>query len=500
MAFSKPYDFGYDRRAAWTSPVSRSAARTSYDSGPSPSSGFATYVSTASLNSPRTMCRPTRWVIGRTEPNGCRPKKFGTPLNERIWRAVSSAIGIARSGATARSRRTIRNRFPARSPISRGRSERERSSTSMSFIRRALIASGGTFSKEKSCVVRARLSLVPANPIRRRLMCKARASSRTRRFVSQLRTRSEAIVYRPSTAVAGGEEISSTTKSSAVALRVPPRPGVDVRYPSIPTSRSMGLRELLLQEGLRAAEVRREPFGDPLEGGLRIALLHLDRQHGLVELRVARVVQRILDVRVSQEGRDKRIADRVIGVCDLQTNGILLFLEEADLHRRMRSGSIVLRFCGLRISPYGGVVIRGSGSQDGAENHRRGRLFVGELCESCGQCGRDGRGNGAEPEMGTRVRARDGARREESEVVPGHGADLLRRRAVNLTRCGRGLAGHSRTGPKSFPRVPRCVERESPSTPAPTRPSRSSPHGIRTGSNRLSGPGPLWESRLSAKG
>src|SRR5881628_1007816 len=381
MAFSKPYDFGYDRRAAWTSPVSRSAARTSYDSGPSPSIGFATYVSTASLNSPRTMCRPTMCVIGRTEPNRCRPKKFGKPPNERIWRAVSSAIGIARSAATASSRRTIWNRLPTRSPISRGRSERERSRTSMSFIRRALIASGGTFSNEKNCVVRARLSLVPANPIRRRLMCKARASSRTSRFVSQLRTRSEAIVYRPSTAVAGGEEISSTTKSSAVALRVPPRPGVDVRYPSIPTSRSMGLRELLLQEGLRAAEVRREPFGDPLEGGLRIALLHLDRQHGLVELRVARVVQRILDVRVFQEGRDKRIDDRVVGVHDLQTNGVFLFLEEADLHRRMRSGSIVLRFCGLRISPYGGVVIRGSGSQDGAEDHRCGRLLAGELCE-----------------------------------------------------------------------------------------------------------------------
>src|SRR5437867_11057321 len=339
MAFSKPYDFGYDRRAAWTSPVSRSAARTSYDSAPSPSSGFATYVSTASWNSPRTMCLPTTCVIGRMEPNRCKPKKFGKPPNERIWRAVSSAIGIARSAATARSRRTIWNRLPTRSPISRGRSERERSSTSMSFIRRALIASGGTLSKEKSCVVRARLSLVPANPIRRRLMCKARASSRTRRFVSQLRTRSEAIVYRPSTAVAGGEEISSTTKSSAVALRVPPRPGVDVRYPSIPTSRSMGLRELLLQEGLRAAEIRREAFRDPLEGGLRVALLHLDREDGLVELRVARVVQRVLDVRIFQEGCDQGIDDRVVGIHDLQTNGILLFFEEANLHRKARVGA-----------------------------------------------------------------------------------------------------------------------------------------------------------------
>src|SRR5881296_3285965 len=100
----------------------------------------------------------------------------------------------------------------------------------------------------------------------------------------------------------------------------------------------MGLRELLLQEGLRPAELRREPFGDPLEGGLWVALLHLYRQHGLVELRMARVVQRILDVRVFQEGRDERIDDRVIGVCDLQTNGILLFLEEPYLHWKVRVG------------------------------------------------------------------------------------------------------------------------------------------------------------------
>src|SRR3989441_6858507 len=87
--------------------------------------------------------------------------------------------------------------------------------------------------------------------------------------------------------------------------------------------------------------------------------------------------------------------------------------------------------------------------------------------------------------MGPRVRARDGARREESEVVPGHGADLLRRRAMNLTRCGRGLAGRSQTGPTWFPRALRCVERGFPSTPGRTRRPRSSPHGIRTGSNHF---------------
>src|SRR2546427_11472794 len=109
-------------------------------------------------------------------------------------------------------------------------------------------------------------------------------------------------------------------------------------------------------------------------------------------------------------------------------------------------------------------------------------------------------GNGPEPEMGPRVRARDGARREESEVVPRHGPDLLRRRALTLTRFGRGLAGRSRTGPTSFPRALRCAERGSPSTPGPTRRPRSSPHGIRTDSNRLSGRARLSESRTFATG
>src|SRR5207244_10809850 len=100
----------------------------------------------------------------------------------------------------------------------------------------------------------------------------------------------------------------------------------------------MGLRELLLQEGLRPAELRREPFGNSLEGGLWVALLHLDRQDGLVELRMARVVQRILDVRVFQEGRDERIDDRVVGVHDLQTKGIFLFLDAADRSWKARGG------------------------------------------------------------------------------------------------------------------------------------------------------------------
>src|SRR3989449_8187028 len=138
--------------------------------------------------------------------------------------------------------------------------------------------------------------------------------------------------------------------------------------------------------------------------------------------------------------------------------------------------------------------------RNGAEDHRWGRLLADELCESCGRCGKDRGGDGPEPEMGPRVRARDGARREESEVVPRHGPDLLRRRALTLTRCGRVLAGHSRTGPTSFPRALRSVELESPSTPGPTRRPRSSPHGIRTDSNRLLGRARLSESRMSATG
>src|SRR2546426_12761939 len=100
----------------------------------------------------------------------------------------------------------------------------------------------------------------------------------------------------------------------------------------------MGLRELLLQDALRAAEVGREAFRDPLEGGLRAALLHLDREDGLVELRVARVVQRILHIWALQQGRDERIDDRVVGVYDLQTNGSLVFFEQANLPRTPHVG------------------------------------------------------------------------------------------------------------------------------------------------------------------
>src|SRR6266849_2924462 len=145
--------------------------------------------------------------------------------------------------------------------------------------------------------------------------------------------------------------------------------------------------------------------------------------------------------------------------------------------------------------PYSGPV-----GHHGAEDHRCGRLLAGKLREGSGERGRDRGGDGPESEMGTRVRARNGVGREESEVVPRHGADLLRRGAMNLTRGGRATAGRFRTGPKSFPHGLHCAARESPSTPGPTPRARSCPHGTRTGLSRLSAPTPPSESRWSAKG
>src|SRR3989304_440920 len=181
-----------------------------------------------------------------------------------------------------------------------------------------------------SWVVTARLSFVPAKPIRRRLIRRERASARTRRFVSHALSRKVAIVYAPSTAGGGGWEISSTMKSSGEDFRTPPTPGVDVRYPSIPTSDSMVLRELLFEELLRRREFPREALRDPFQCGLGTAFLHADREGGLVELRMARVVQGVLHVRILQEGCDQWIEDRVVGVRDLDLQGIFLLLEDAE--------------------------------------------------------------------------------------------------------------------------------------------------------------------------
>src|SRR5213592_4331359 len=150
--------------------------------------------------------------------------------------------------------------------------------------------------------------------------------------------------------------------------------------------------------------------------------------------------------------------------------------------------------------PCAGLTIRIRWIRNGAKDHRRGRLLADELCEGSGECGGERGGDSAEPEVGARVRARDGTGWEEGEVVPRDGADILRRGAMKLTRGGRGGAGRSRTGPRSFPRALRRVERGSLSTPRPRRQSRSCPRGIRTDSHRRSDRGPLSESRSFATG
>ncbi len=104
-------------------------------------------------------------------------------------------------------------------------------STSFRFI---LDRSSGGHLKDISCVVTARLSFVPANPILVLDMPSERDIMRTRRFVSQLRLVTVAIVYSPPSFSRGGSEISLTTKSSGSVLRCPPVPSVSQRYLRIP--------------------------------------------------------------------------------------------------------------------------------------------------------------------------------------------------------------------------------------------------------------------------
>src|SRR3990170_2326620 len=203
----------------------------------SPTIGFAAYASTASLNSPRTMWRPTTCVIGRIDPKRCMPKKFGKPPRTASCAVVAARVASASSGGTAKSRTTMRKRFPSRSPISSRRSVAYVSRTSTSARRRDRTTASGA-SKQNSCVVTARLSFVPANEIRLRLTAKRRAISRTRRFVSQFRERIVAIVYFAPSTFCGGEDISSTTKSSASTLTRPPIPGVVVARPTTPIASS----------------------------------------------------------------------------------------------------------------------------------------------------------------------------------------------------------------------------------------------------------------------
>src|SRR2546428_14182025 len=110
----------------------------------------------------------------------------------------------------------------------------------------------------------------------------------------------------------------------------------------------MASGELLLQESLRPGELGREAVGDAFQRGLRAPFLDFDREDGLIEPRMPRIVQRVLDVRILQKGRDQRIDDGVVRVQDLNTHRVLLFLEEPHLYVRAWSGYPDLRFCGDR--------------------------------------------------------------------------------------------------------------------------------------------------------
>src|SRR5207249_260686 len=110
----------------------------------------------------------------------------------------------------------------------------------------------------------------------------------------------------------------------------------------------MGLRELLLQMLLGTAEIVREALRHTFQRRLRTALFHLDREDGLVQLRVARVIQGIFHVRVLEQGRDQRVDHRIVRVQDLDADGILLFLENSELHGR--SAERFRRFKALRVS------------------------------------------------------------------------------------------------------------------------------------------------------
>src|SRR2546428_14136024 len=106
---------------------------------------------------------------------------------------------------------------------------------------------------------------------------------------------------------------------------------------------------------------------------------------------------------------------------------------------------------------------------------------------------------------------RDGIGGQESQDVPSHAADLLRRRAMrrasqrlvvldrDLIRDGRADAGRSRKGPRSFPRSHRRVARGRPSPPRSKRPPQSCLREARTAFGRLWRQGQSSESRRSAR-
>src|SRR5213076_1946543 len=110
----------------------------------------------------------------------------------------------------------------------------------------------------------------------------------------------------------------------------------------------MSLRELLLQMLLGTAEIVREALRHTYQRRLRTALFHLDREDWLVKLRVARVIQSIFHVRVLEQGRDQRVDHRIVRIQNLNADGILLFLENSELHES--GAERFRRFKALRVS------------------------------------------------------------------------------------------------------------------------------------------------------
>lgn len=145
--------------------------------------------------------------------------------------SLTDPIGIVRSLTV------ISNEFPMRSPIWMALAPLYTPDISTS-LRLSFASSSGVHLNDISCVVTARLSLVPANPILVLDMPRLRDMMRTRRFVSQFLVLTVAMENSPLSLARGGSEISLTTKSSGSVLRCPPVPSESHRYLRMPMSAS----------------------------------------------------------------------------------------------------------------------------------------------------------------------------------------------------------------------------------------------------------------------
>ena len=105
----------------------------------------------------------------------------------------SATVSGMRAGSIVQSLTVISNSFPMRSPIWMALLPLYASLISTS-LRSILARSSGGHLNDMSCVVTARLSLVPAKPILSLDMPMLRAMILTRRLVSQLRLTTVAIV------------------------------------------------------------------------------------------------------------------------------------------------------------------------------------------------------------------------------------------------------------------------------------------------------------------